>query len=235
MNYIYSFLIGYILGSFPTAFILLKTARGIDITKSGSGNVGAMNSLKVSNSKKLALIVLIIDALKGWIPAYLIYNYISNDFIFPALGLTAAILGHCFSPWLNFKGGRGIATAAGGALFITIPTLLFWASVWLLTFLFQRNIHLGNIMASIFSILASIIIPNSLIQYSSLQPSNVLYFAVLISIMMIIIISRHSSDIHPKIIIPLHNLFRSVISASYLHKLFTISRSTTNEMKGKQK
>ena len=65
MNYLLSCIIGFLVGSLPTAFIILKKTKGIDITSAGTGNVGAMNSFEVTNSKIIGLIVFIIDALKG--------------------------------------------------------------------------------------------------------------------------------------------------------------------------
>ena len=65
MDYLFSCIIGYLLGSFPTAFLILKKIKGIDITTKGSGNVGAMNSYEVTNSKKFGIFVLIVDLLKG--------------------------------------------------------------------------------------------------------------------------------------------------------------------------
>lgn len=195
MNYFFSIITGYLLGSVPTAYLVLKATHGLDITKAGSGNVGAMNSFKVTRSKKIAIIVFLVDALKGWLSAFIVYAFLSNEFQFPALALASAVLGHCFSPWLNFKGGRGLATAAGGALFITIPILITWASVWLITFIFQRNIHTGNIIASIFSIVASFIIPGSLLDYSALQTNYSLYYSILVSVIMLIILIKH----HPTI------------------------------------
>ena len=114
---IFSSIIGFLLGSFPTGFIFLKKAKGVDITKEGSGNVGAMNSFEVSNSKLIGYSVFLIDFLKGsasvLIPSFLF----PDQFIFPAISLLFAVFSHCYNPWLNFKGGRGLSTAAGGAAF----------------------------------------------------------------------------------------------------------------------
>jgi len=67
MNYVYSAILGYLLGSIPTAFILLKKSKSLDIRKKGSGNVGALNAYEVSNSKSIGILVLIIDFSKGLI------------------------------------------------------------------------------------------------------------------------------------------------------------------------
>src|SRR5512140_1590079 len=104
---------GYLLGSFPTAYILVRWKSKTDIRMVGSGNVGGLNSYVVTKSKALAAIVVLIDALKG-VAAVLIAPLITGDsFIFMAAAGIGAVLGHNFPVWLRFKGGRGLATAAG--------------------------------------------------------------------------------------------------------------------------
>jgi glycerol-3-phosphate acyltransferase PlsY len=154
MNYFVSFVLGYLFGSIPTAYLILKKNNGIDITSTGSGNVGAMNSYEVTNSKKIGAIVLIIDFLKGMVPVLILKILFNNEFIYPALGLIFAIFSHCFNPWLRFKGGRGLATAAGGAIIIFPYLLIVWIIFWLLVYLIKKDILLANILAIILSLFA---------------------------------------------------------------------------------
>jgi glycerol-3-phosphate acyltransferase PlsY len=149
MDYLFSALIGYLLGSFPTAFIILKISKGINITEKGSGNVGAMNSFEVSNSKVIGLVVLIIDAFKGLLSVYFALLFFQINFIFPAVALFFAVFAHCFNPWLDFKGGRGLATAAGGASLLFPFALIIWCVLWLAVYLFQKNILWANIWATL--------------------------------------------------------------------------------------
>jgi glycerol-3-phosphate acyltransferase PlsY len=109
MEFLLSTSIGYILGSFPTAFLLVKIFRGIDITKNGSGNVGALNTIRTSKSKLIGLSVLLIDAFKGALSVFIPLILFPETFIFPALAMLFAVFAHCFNPWLDFKGGRGLA------------------------------------------------------------------------------------------------------------------------------
>ena len=102
MEFLLSTSVGYILGSFPTAFLLVKTFRGIDITKDGSGNVGALNTIRTSKSKLIGVSVLLIDALKGAISVYFLHLLFPESFIFPALAMLFAVFAHCFNPWLGF-------------------------------------------------------------------------------------------------------------------------------------
>ena len=152
MQYLISFFIGYLFGSIPTAYILLKKQKGIDITQIGSGNVGAMNSYEVTNSKFIGLIVLIVDFLKGLLSVFIISLIYPDNFIFPAIALIFAILSHCFNPWLNFKGGRGLATAAGGTAILFPYFLLVWIVLWLIFYALKKDILIGNIAATVFSL-----------------------------------------------------------------------------------
>lgn len=152
MQYIISLFIGYLLGSIPTAYILLKMKKGIDITTTGSGNVGAMNSFEVTNSKMIGVTVLAIDFLKGLLSVLIMTIIYPESFVFPAVSLIFAILSHCFNPWLKFKGGRGLATAAGGTAIIFPYLLVSWIILWVIFYVLKKDILVGNIAATILSL-----------------------------------------------------------------------------------
>lgn len=172
MQYLISILIGYLLGSVPTAYLVMKK-KGIDITAEGSGNVGAMNTYEVSKSKLTGLIVFAVDFLKGLLSVLLIKWLYPSDFISPALALLLAVFSHCFSPWINFKGGRGLATAAGGTI-ILFPYLLFgWILVWIISFIYKKDILLSNILATPLSLLLVLGKPELAFKYSFPQPKDV--------------------------------------------------------------
>ncbi|PKL83309.1 MAG: hypothetical protein CVV24_05650 [Ignavibacteriae bacterium HGW-Ignavibacteriae-3] len=191
MNILYSFFIGYILGSFPTAYILLKRYKNVDIRCEGSGNVGAHNSFKVSKSKLIGFSVLSIDLLKGFCTVLIVKLIIGDDFLYIMTGLNAAVFAHCYSPWINFKGGRGIATAGGGSLLISIPILIIWGIVWLIAFIFPRNIHISNISASVFTAVASFVSALSLNRLTSPRASSTLEFGLFVGTLMMIILVKH--------------------------------------------
>jgi len=165
MEYIFSVVIGYLLGSIPTAFLVLKKSKGIDITNTGSGNVGAMNSYEVTNSKFIGFLVFLIDFFKGFF-AVLITRLIFNDvFIYPALALLFSLFSHCFNPWIKFKGGRGLATAAGGSI-ILFPYLLFiWIVLWILIYILKRDILIANIFATVISLFTVYLTKNIALDY----------------------------------------------------------------------
>lgn len=195
MEYIISFLTGIIIGSFPTAYILLKTTKGIDITKNGSGNVGAMNSYRISDSVYLAIVIFIIDFIKGLAVVELIALFYGNVFPFLLLGLIGAVLGHCYSFWIKFRGGRGLATAFGGAVLISIPLVIIWVVMWLIGYAFRRNIHFSNFTATLLTAVLSFTSVDVLNRMSQIQAENNLEFSILVSIVLIIILIRHIEPI----------------------------------------
>lgn len=103
-------LLSYVLGSFPTAYIWVKKKKGEDIRKLGSGNIGATNAFRILGFPD-GLYVLLIDVAKGMLAVILAYILGLKSWA-PWFGLVA-IVGHCFPVWLNFKGGKGVATAVG--------------------------------------------------------------------------------------------------------------------------
>lgn len=172
MQYLISIFIGYLLGSIPTAFIVMKK-KGIDITSAGSGNVGAMNTYEVSKSKITGFIVFAIDFTKGLLSVLLIKLLFPNEFIYPALAILFSILSHCFNPWINFKGGRGLATAAGGTIIFFPYLLLSWIIIWLISYLYKKDILLSNILATPLSLFLVLGKPELAIKYSFPKPQDV--------------------------------------------------------------
>lgn len=191
MNYITAFIFGYLLGSIPTAYLFLKRLKQIDITQTGSQNVGALNSYEVSESKLIGISVLLIDALKGFLTVYFLKEIFPGEFIIPAIGLTAAVFAHCFSPWIKFKGGRGLATGAGGLLYLSPVVFISWVVLWVVTFVFKKNVHVGNLIATILSLALVITTSKVFMKYSLPPTSNEIEFIIPISIMLIIILIKH--------------------------------------------
>ena len=110
------FLLGYLAGSVPSGLVLTRWAGLGDIRSIGSGNIGATNVLRTGR-KGLALATLLFDLAKGALPTFLALRWFGPD-VAVAAG-AGAILGHCFPVWLGFKGGKGVATAAGVILGFT--------------------------------------------------------------------------------------------------------------------
>jgi glycerol-3-phosphate acyltransferase PlsY len=144
----------YLFGSIPFAWIFAR-AKGVDLRKVGSGNIGATN-LSRALGRKWAYLCFALDTLKGFLPIFLASRFLPpsenlNTFWCLAVGI-AAILGHIFPVYLNFKGGKGVATSFGVALgfwpYYTISAVISFA-VWLTIVLIFRYISLASMIASI--------------------------------------------------------------------------------------
>jgi acyl phosphate:glycerol-3-phosphate acyltransferase len=149
IEYILLCVIYYLIGSIPSAFLFLKYKTGKDITKEGSGNSGALNALQVSGSKSAGITVLVLDLLKGFIPSYLLFRVAHLPIEFVFIPVVLLVAGHNFSIWLGFKGGRGLATAAGITLAVSPVLLLIWVVLFVISYGIYRNVHFGNIVATV--------------------------------------------------------------------------------------
>ena len=195
MTYIYSILIGYFLGSIPSAYISLKLFKQMDITTAGSKNVGAMNAYKVSKSKYIGIVVLAADFLKGFISYKLTFILFPHLFIYPALAVLFAVTGHCFSPWLKFKGGRGLATGAGGLVAFIPLALAAWILLWIITNLIKRNVHIGNFIATALTGILAFTFPDFFTKYCNPKPDSYLIYTLFCILIFAIILSRHIKPI----------------------------------------
>jgi glycerol-3-phosphate acyltransferase PlsY len=142
----------YLVGSIPTGF-LIGQARGIDIRQHGSGNIGATNVWRVLGWK-WGLLAFVSDFLKGFLLLFLYRQYASADgeigmnSLFLVVAGVTAIIGHNYTPWLGFKGGKGIATSAG-VLAALMPWVLAVAlSLWIIATLVTRTVSIGSILAA---------------------------------------------------------------------------------------
>lgn len=162
-------LLAFLLGSIPFGLIIAK-AKGVNIRDHGSGNIGATNVLRVIG-KKYGITCLFLDALKGLIPTVIAISLIrfegiqnpmtltglspyAQDFpmltaqVFQVITGLFAILGHNYSPWVSFKGGKGIATSAGVLIALMPAAIVILAVVWAVAFLVSRYVSLASIIAA---------------------------------------------------------------------------------------
>ena len=192
-NIIIFLILSFIIGSIPFGLVIVKISGYGDIRKIGSGNIGTTNVLRTGN-KLIAALTLILDISKSFIIIYLAQiNFkpiIAEELLitlFLSLGLLS-ILGHMFSPFLLFKGGKGIATAAGILLFLSWPCALLTLLVWLLFANIFKTSSLGALTASIsaplfFWSLKEIV--NTGLLPNSLRISNIEIYIVLIIVILI--------------------------------------------------
>ena len=130
---------GYLIGSVPFGLVLTKMSGLGDIRNIGSGNIGATNVLRTGN-KKIAFLTLILDGSKGALALFLLTSILTNTSILSlynyklimSVVAISSILGHCFPIWLNFKGGKGVATGFGTILFFNLIVGIIALIIWVL-------------------------------------------------------------------------------------------------------
>ncbi|MEW5951388.1 MAG: glycerol-3-phosphate 1-O-acyltransferase PlsY [Elusimicrobia bacterium] len=162
-------LFSYLLGSIPTGY-LIGRMKGIDIRKCGSGNPGTANVYRTLG-KWPGIITFFIDFLKGFFPAFAAVKFFPQDYLFIILVAAAGIAGHIWTIFLNFKGGKGVATSAGVFMaFLPAPTALAFAvfavAVWI-----TKHISVGSMSAAI-------TLPVFCIIFKSPVPFSILAFCV---------------------------------------------------------
>lgn len=164
MNYLL-LLLGFFCGSIPFGFLLGK-AQGIDVREVGSGNIGATNVWR-SCGWKAGLAALLLDILKGFAPTMLAAR-LAPELTGLHVGAGAcAVLGHTFSPWLGFKGGKGVATAAGVVFALEPLGAAIGVATFLSTVALTRYVSLGSLLGALAIGLAV-----------QVQPTPVVYKAV---------------------------------------------------------
>ena len=140
-------LLGYLLGSIAFGLILTRLSGGPDLRSIGSGNIGATNVLRTGN-KKLAALTLLGDMLKGTV-AVLLAAYLVGGREAALIAGLGAFLGHVFPVWLNFKGGKGVATYLGILIGLAWPVALAFAAVWLCVAKLSKYSSLSALVATV--------------------------------------------------------------------------------------
>ena len=181
-------IIAYLLGSIPTSYLMGRILKKIDIRKFGSGNIGATNAFRVLGVK-VGISTLIIDVAKGFfaiqLGKYLLEN--PDDLILIFIGL-AVILGHIFTIFLKFKGGKGVATSTGVFIaLIPIPVFITLV-VFILTVWISKYVSLGSLIAALTLFITELIININ----NSFAEIEIL---ILIFIITVFIIIRHRENI----------------------------------------
>lgn len=160
LNIIIVGLIAYLFGSFPTAIIAGKLLKKIDIREHGSGNAGATNVLRILGWKA-ALVVLLIDMFKGFVPVFwltaLIVGQGDTTIYFQILAAFAAISGHIWTIFAGFRGGKGVGTAAGVFLGLAPVALTIALLAFLIVVALTRYVSLGSLLAALVFILTELI------------------------------------------------------------------------------
>lgn len=147
--------VGYLLGSVPFGLLFTRLAGAGDLRRIGSGNIGATNVLRTGRTG-LAVATLAADALKGFLPVLLGHAWLGPDVaVLAGLG---AVLGHCFPIWLKFRGGKGVATAAGVIAALTPFLLILLIGVFAALLVASRYVSLASITAAVLAPLLAFIL-----------------------------------------------------------------------------
>lgn len=175
---------GYLIGSIPTAYIFGRVLKGIDIRKFGSGNVGATNALRVLG-KGPGICVLLLDIIKGFIPVF----FLGHTELLRIIFGVSCIIGHNWTVFLNFKGGKGVATTLGVLLGLAFSikgigiALTITVLAWLIVFLSTRIISVASIISSLAFPLAVILLK---------QTPTIIYASLILAFFIIL---RHKANI----------------------------------------
>ena len=149
-------IISYLLGSLPNG-LYVANLKGIDIRNEGSKNTGATNVFRVMGAK-FGILVLILDALKGFIPLFIAEKFGVTGNSLVLIGITA-VIGHTFSPFLNFKGGKGVATSLGIFLYLAPIPMLITLLMFFVVVGITKYVSLGSVLASVMLPLLILFIP----------------------------------------------------------------------------
>jgi acyl phosphate:glycerol-3-phosphate acyltransferase len=181
----------YCIGSFPTAYFVVKRMLHIDIRSAGSGNVGGYNTYEVSGSRAAGLLVTVLDAVKGALAVGAVSFLVADNPTALVVSFLAVVVGHCFPVWLRFKGGRGLATAGGAMLVIAWPFVIIWMFWWLVTYLAVENIHVGNVMAVAFMLGLALLLPDQWLLKMIRPDVDQTSFLLMMTVLSGILLARH--------------------------------------------
>jgi acyl phosphate:glycerol-3-phosphate acyltransferase len=179
----------FLLGSVPFGMVLARTVAGVDVRAAGSGNIGATNVARLTG-KKLGIATLVLDALKGLVPVLLVRFVLGPRFLAPGLEVEvatalvggAAFLGHCFSVFLRFKGGKGVATALGVLLGVAPIAALSGTLVYGALFAAFKISSVGSLAAAL------VVLP---VTWLTAGP----VYAALVAMMVAVVVLKHRGNI----------------------------------------
>jgi acyl phosphate:glycerol-3-phosphate acyltransferase len=185
-------LVGYLIGSVPAGY-LAGCIGGIDIRKVGSGNIGATNVLRILG-KRYGYPVFLFDFLKGVaavemsILIFDSYHPAASRELYGILGGVSSVIGHSYPVWLNFKGGKGVATTAGVVFALIHFAALVMCVVWVAAFQASRYVS----VASIAAVIALPVTVGALLYFEQLNKPVLLYFSIWLAAVVIV---RHRSNV----------------------------------------
>jgi glycerol-3-phosphate acyltransferase PlsY len=174
-------IIAYLLGAIPFGYIMVKRAHGTDIRSVGSGNIGATNVYR--KSRGAGILTLILDGAKGYV-AVVVAAWLTDDIRWQAMAAVAAILGHMFTVFLSFKGGKGVATACGAYLALSPQAVGLTLVIFIAIAALTRYVSLASVGAAI---------AFPLLVYLWGEPNAILGTAIIGAVL---IVAKHHKNIH---------------------------------------
>ncbi|MBF8247417.1 MAG: acyl-phosphate glycerol 3-phosphate acyltransferase [Bacteroidetes bacterium] len=181
-------LAGYLIGSIPTAFLVVKRTAGVDIRQSGSGYVGGFNAFTVTRSKSIGYLVGVLDGVKGLVAVF-VAGLTGEMVSLQMLALFGAVLGHNYPVWLRFKGGRGLATACGGLLLIGVSYPAIWCTLWIVIYLVRKDILFANVLSLVLAPMILFLLPEMFarqLMTSSMQPLPYTKYLAVLSLVLLV-------------------------------------------------
>lgn len=182
MTHLISILIAYFLGGIPTGFILGKALLRRDIREGGSGNIGTTNAFRTMG-KKIGVLTFIGDCIKGFVAVKIGQALGGPDLLPMALAMLFVVIGHCYSPFLNFSGGKGVATIAGVGLAFDWKFAVVMLTIFALVLIAFRMVSLASIVA-----ISTVVVSMLIFEY----PLEIRVSAILLSLLSIF---RHRENI----------------------------------------
>jgi len=137
----------YLIGSLPSAYLMVRWLRGTDLRSLESGSVGALNAFRATGAGWVGWAVLAVDVLKGWFAVAIAGPGAGTYFL--AVLAAAAVAGHNWPVWLRWQGGKGLATAAGACSLITPIAVPAWGLIWGIGYVLSGYIAVGTILATL--------------------------------------------------------------------------------------
>jgi len=144
MNGLIAVIVAYLVGGIPFGLLIVKLMTGADVRESGSGNIGATNVLRTTGPLA-GILTLVLDAAKGWFAVWLADTLTHGDVFWMSFTALAVLLGHVFSPYLKFKGGKAVASFMGAFGYLTPIPVLVITLIFVLVVVMTRYLSLGSI------------------------------------------------------------------------------------------
>lgn len=179
MNQILLLIVVYFIASIPFGLLISKAFGKKDLRTLGSGNIGATNAFRV-NGKLVGILTLIFDFSKGFFPIFLIKHYQPTENL--GCFVLMCVIGHIFSLWLKFKGGKGVAVAFGVLFAMQFTLGIIAASIWILTFKFYKTSSISSLSSLFIATIAAFFLIN-------------FFDAICLLFSLLLIIYKHKSNI----------------------------------------